>query len=84
MNIDAFHAFTLAILLLFVGKGLVARLGILRRYSIPEALVGGLACAFVVFVLYYGMGITVSFDLQARDALLLYLGSSQKTENKAR
>jgi ESS family glutamate:Na+ symporter len=72
MNIDAFHAFTLAILLLFVGKGLVARLGILRRYSIPEALVGGLACAFVVFVLYYGMGITVSFDLQARDALLLY------------
>ena len=43
MNIDAFHAFTLAILLLFVGKGLVARLDILRRYSIPEALVGGLA-----------------------------------------
>lgn len=72
MKIDAFHGFTLAILLLFVGKGLVARSGILRRYSIPESLVGGLACALVVFVLYYGMGVTVSFDLEARDALLLY------------
>ena len=41
MTIDAFHGFTLAIVLLFVGKGLVARWGILRRYSIPESLVGG-------------------------------------------
>jgi Na+/glutamate symporter len=57
---------------LFVGKGLVARWGILRRYSIPESLVGGLACALVVFALYYGAGIVVSFDLEARDALLLY------------
>ncbi|GAA0230473.1 hypothetical protein GCM10008964_22260 [Methylophaga marina] len=72
MTIDAFHGFTLAILLLFVGKGLVARWSILRRYSIPEALVGGLACAFVVFILHYGMGITLSFDLEARNALLLY------------
>lgn len=31
MTIDAFHGFTLAIVLLFVGKGLVARWGILRR-----------------------------------------------------
>ena len=62
MKIDAFHGFTLAILLLFVGKGLVARWGILRRYSIPESLVGGLACALVVFVLYYGAGIVISFD----------------------
>ena len=51
MKIDAFHGFTLAILLLFVGKGLVARSGILRRYSIKEYMVGGLACALVVFVL---------------------------------
>ena len=72
MTIDAFHGFTLAILLLFVGKGLVARWGILRRYSIPESLVGGLACALVVFALYYGMGVTVSFDLEARDVILLY------------
>ena len=56
MTIDAFHGFTLAIVLLFVGKGLVARWGILRRYSIPESLVGGLACALVVFALYYGAG----------------------------
>ena len=62
MTIDAFHGFTLAIPLLFVGKGLVARWGILRRYSIPESLVGGfLACALVVFALYYGAGIVIQF-----------------------
>ena len=42
MKIDAFHGFTLAILLLFVGKGLVARSGILRRYSIPPTKDSGM------------------------------------------
>ena len=41
MQVDAFLGVTLAILLLFGGKGLIARVGWLRRYSIPEALVGG-------------------------------------------
>ena len=59
MTIDAFHGFTLAIVLLFVGKGLVARWGILRRYSIPESLVGGLACALVGFGLDPRAGLMV-------------------------
>lgn len=72
MQIDPFMGATLAILLLFLGKGVLSRFGWLRRYSIPEALVGGLLGAAIVAGLYYGAGITVNFDQSLRDVLLLY------------
>lgn len=72
LAIDAFASFTLAILLLFVGKGLAQRYGVLRRYSIPDAVVGGVCCAAVVCALYYGLRVQVLFALGARDMLLLY------------
>ena len=40
-----FVSFTLAIILLFLGKTLVGRIEILRRYSIPEPVIGGFLCA---------------------------------------
>ena len=72
MQVDAFLGVTLAILLLFGGKGLIARVGWLRRYSIPEALVGGVLGALVVCALHYGADITVAFDQSPRHVLLLY------------
>lgn len=72
IEVDAFVSFTLAILLLFVGKGLAARIAWLRRYGIPEAVVGGVCCAALVCLLYYGFAVQVSFTLGARDMLLLY------------
>lgn len=72
LSIDAFLSLTLAILLLFMGKGVVARVGVLRRYGIPEPVVGGVLCAAVVCVLYYAVGLQVAFTLDARDRLLLY------------
>lgn len=72
MQVDSFHSFTLTILLLFIGKGLVARINFLRAYSIPESLVGGLLCAVATCIIFYGMGLTINFDLQLRDVLLLY------------
>ncbi len=71
-TVEALPALTLAILLLFVGKGLAARIAILRRYSIPDPVAGGVLCAAVVCVLYYAMGVEVHFDLGARDLFLLY------------
>lgn len=53
LTFDAFSSLTLAILLLFTGKGLAARIGVLRRYGIPDPVVGGVLCAGVVCVLYY-------------------------------
>lgn len=72
LTVDAFASFTLAILLLFVGKGLTQRSAWLRRYSIPDAVVGGVCCAAVVCALYYGARMRIGFELGARDMLLLY------------
>ncbi len=72
IEIDAFATFTLAIVLLFAGKGLAARLTWLRRYGIPEPVVGGLLCAGAVWALHDGLGLRVDFALGARDMLLLY------------
>lgn len=72
LEINAFLSFTLAILLLFIGKGLTQHWSLLRRYSIPEPVVGGALCAAIVCLLYYVFDISVFFELSARDMLLLY------------
>ncbi|NML45437.1 sodium/glutamate symporter [Ramlibacter sp. G-1-2-2] len=70
--VDSLASFTLAILLLFVGKGLARRYPGLRRYSIPDSVAGGLCCAAVVLLLYLKADVEIVFDLPARDLLLLY------------
>jgi ESS family glutamate:Na+ symporter len=65
-------SFTLAILLLFLGKTLVQHNAFLRQYCIPESVVGGFICAAVTSLLYFGLNIHIEFDLQVRDTLLLY------------
>jgi len=70
--VDPLAGFTLAIVLLFVGKGLARRYPGLRRYSIPDSVAGGLCCAAVALVLYLKAGVELAFDLPARDLLLLY------------
>ena len=70
--IDDFLSFTLAIILLFVGKGLTSKIEILRRYSIPEPVIGGFLCAAAVAIAYFFFDLKISFGLAARDFLLLY------------
>lgn len=72
MHINALHSFTLAIMLLFVGKALTRRFDIFYRYSIPEPVIGGFLCAAVVGLLYGVADIRISFDLDVRDMLMLY------------
>ncbi|MGW8466928.1 sodium/glutamate symporter [Pseudomonas sp. CLCA07] len=71
-SVHGLVSFTLAILLLFLGKTLVHRNALLRQYCIPESVVGGFVCAAVTSLLYFGLNIQVEFDLQIRDTLLLY------------
>lgn len=72
VEIKDFVSFTLAIIALFIGKGIISRYELLRKYSIPEPVVGGFACAAGVGVLYYAFDIQIEFNLAARDTLLLY------------
>ena len=72
MEIGNFVSFTLAIVLLFVGKVVLNRSQSLRRYSIPEPVIGGFLAAIVVAVLYFAFDYQVTFALDAQSYLLLY------------
>jgi glutamate:Na+ symporter, ESS family len=69
---EGFVSFTFAIILLFLGKTAVSRIELLRRYSIPEPVIGGFLCAAVVAACYFFFNLKVIFDLEIRDWLLLY------------
>jgi ESS family glutamate:Na+ symporter len=70
--VDALISFTLAILLLFCGKALVGRIELLRRYCIPEPLIGGLLCALASSLAYFALDLQIDFTLDVREILLLY------------
>lgn len=72
ITLGAMQSFTLAIILLFLGKSIIARTQFLYRYSIPEPVVGGFLCAAVVATLYFVFDTQVNFDLRVSDILLLY------------
>jgi len=72
LNVPAFQSFTLAILLFFIGQKVSQRSTLLRRYSIPEPVVGGFLCACVVGAAYLALGVRIAFDLDVREMLLLY------------
>lgn len=74
--VDDFLSFTLAIILLFIGKGLTGKVAILRRYSIPEPVIGGFMCAAGVGIAYFFFDLKVTFSLEVRDWLLLYFFSA--------
>lgn len=71
-EVDGFLSFTLAIILLFIGKGMTSKLEFLRRYSIPEPVIGGFLCAAAVGAAYYLFNLQISFAMEVRDLLLLY------------
>lgn len=70
--VGAFLAVTAGILVLFVGKALNQRVGFIREYNIPEPVTGGLLFATAFWLLYLATGYRVTFDLNARDVLLVY------------
>lgn len=69
--IPAFPAITIGIIVFFVGAFLTRRVSLLRNYSIPEPVSGGLAAALVTWVLFAWFQIEVKFDLIVRDTLLV-------------
>jgi ESS family glutamate:Na+ symporter len=72
LEIDVFGTMTVAMCVFFFGYALVRRFSVLRAYAVPEPIVGGLAFAVIVAVLYWLADIKATFDLFRRDALLVY------------
>lgn len=71
-EVSGFLTFTLAIVVYFAGAGLNGVIAPLRRWNIPEAVTGGMLAALATLLAYRVLGLAISFDLDARDVLLLY------------
>ncbi len=72
LAVPGFLTFTISIVVFFLGSGLNRAFAPLRRWNIPEAVTGGLIAAVATLLIYEVFGRAVSFDLGARDVLLLY------------
>ena len=72
IEIGAFGAFTLGILVYFLGARMTRKRPILQRYSIPEPVSGGLTAAIIALGIVYYTGREITYDLKVRDFLLVY------------
>ncbi|MDJ0858460.1 MAG: sodium/glutamate symporter [Dinoroseobacter sp.] len=70
--VRSFGAFTLGIVVYFLGARLTRRFPVLQRYSIPEPVSGGLVAALVALGIVWITGREIEYDLAARDFLLVY------------
>ncbi|OUL93693.1 sodium/glutamate symporter, partial [Paraburkholderia hospita] len=62
MSLDTLEVLMAASLVLLLGRQILARVRILRTYSIPEPVVGGLLVSLLVFALNRALQIDVRFD----------------------
>jgi glutamate:Na+ symporter, ESS family len=71
VNLDTLETLMGASLVLLLGRQILARTPILRTYSIPEPVVGGLLVAVLVFVLRTFLRFDVRFDTALQAPLML-------------
>ncbi|WP_051303461.1 sodium/glutamate symporter [Comamonas composti] len=76
LSVPALQSFTLAIVLFFIGRHMAQHFAVLRRYSIPEPVLGGVFCAGLVGLIYGLADVRIEFDLEMRNVLLLYFFSA--------
>lgn len=71
MELDARQTLIVAILVLFLGRFLNDQIRLIREYNIPEPVTGGLLASLLVGLLYWLIGVEISFDMANRDMLLI-------------
>ncbi|QBR00404.1 sodium/glutamate symporter [Paraburkholderia pallida] len=71
MNVDVYGTLVAASLVLLLGNRLVAALPLLRKWTIPEPVAGGLVAALVVFGLHSFAHVDVRFDVSLQTPLML-------------
>lgn len=70
LELDFYGTLVAASLVLLLGRCLVARVGFLRTYNIPEPVTGGLVVALVLLVLR-AVGVHIQFDTTLQAPLML-------------
>jgi ESS family glutamate:Na+ symporter len=62
VSLDTLEVLMAASFVLLLGRQILARVRVLRTYSIPEPVVGGLLVSLLVFALNRALQIDVRFD----------------------
>ncbi|USE36112.1 sodium/glutamate symporter [Endozoicomonas sp. SCSIO W0465] len=70
LTVGALESFLIAIFVLFLGHFINARIPILKKFNIPEPIVGGLIIAAVIAGLHFN-GIDIEFNLPLQNTFML-------------
>ncbi len=70
--VHSFLAYTIGIIVYFVGMKLNAKIHILRSYNIPEPVTGGVIASLAGLAIFVFSGLELQYDLERRDLLLVY------------
>ncbi len=70
-EVNGRETFIVAVAVLFLGKWLTQKVGYLRINNIPEPVTGGVIIALLAFLLHLTLDLDLSWDLSARDLLLV-------------
>ncbi|MFJ7884558.1 sodium/glutamate symporter [Pseudomonas sp. NPDC096917] len=71
LQLDFYSTLVAASLVLLLGRGMVARIGFLRTFNIPEPVAGGLLVAVLLLVLRLFTDVEVRFDPSLQVPLML-------------
>ena len=71
MDLEPRATLIIAILVLFLGRFLNAKIKLFRNFNIPEPVTGGLLASLLLGLLYLVTGLDISFDMTNRNMLLI-------------
>jgi len=71
IHLDTLTTLVAATLVLLLGRKLVHSISLLKRYTIPEPVAGGLLVAIALLILKKSMDLEFDFDMSLRDPLML-------------
>ena len=70
MNIGIYETLMLACLVLFLGRFIVNKIAFLKKYSIPEPVVGGFILALMSWLVLVVFDIELEFNEPFRDVMM--------------
>lgn len=70
-NFNIYSTFLVMVIVLLVGRFFIKKFDILRKFDIPEPVVGGIIAAVIILVLAIGLDFKIQFNESLKDPLML-------------
>ena len=75
-TLHGYYTLVAAVIVLLFGRFLVLKIDLLRRYNIPEPVVGGLVAALPAYALHSAFGISAKFSQELQTSFMLIFFTS--------